>query len=137
MGLGCLPERPALARPTAWPVGNTGLCNRAVHDHLKFRDYNRDLWLPEFYCAIVRAVPNGKGESCDHILELIDRKNVLLLSIFSSNRGSSLITPTSTTSTTSTAFAQCSQPSGGRPRWGTAKSPRRDGTASCSPSGVL
>ena len=23
MGLGCLPERPALARPTAWPVGNT------------------------------------------------------------------------------------------------------------------
>jgi len=24
MGLGCLPERPALARPTAWPVGNTG-----------------------------------------------------------------------------------------------------------------
>ena len=31
---------------------------------------------------------------------------------------------------------QCSQPSGGRagPRGGTAKSPGRDGTASCSPS---
>jgi len=25
MGLGWLPERPALAQPTAWPVGNTGV----------------------------------------------------------------------------------------------------------------
>jgi len=53
------------------------LCNRAVQDHLRFRDWNRNLQLPEFYCGIVSAVPNGKGESCDHILELIDRKTYL------------------------------------------------------------
>jgi len=39
------------------------------------------------------AVPNSKERSCNHILEWIDRKNVLLWSIFTANRGSSLTCP--------------------------------------------
>jgi len=84
------------------------LRNRAVQDHLKFQDQNLELLLWEFNCTIVRAVSNGKEGSCDHLLELIDRKNVLLWSIFSSNRGPSLISPSSTTSTACAPMAPSS-----------------------------